>query len=218
MQYRNLAVWTILVCTLVVGRGIRAEGGDPQERVRNMLDGLRAVLTDETLRAPEQRQGRQDKMHQIIAQHCNFAEMAQRSLGPHWDKITPAQRQEYLQIFSQLIEESLVHRIAYRGEKNRQGYGTVPDTIQYPPQTTQPGDTAMVRTVMSYANDPTKEEVEYLLHKRDGNWLIYDIVTEGASMLTNYRTQFDQIIRQESYDGLIERLKTSYRHGQAPSR
>src|SRR5262245_52970389 len=130
MQYRNLVVWTIVVGVLVVGRGINAESGAPQEQIRNMLDGLRAVLTDETLQAPEQRQKRQDKIHQIVEQHCNFAEMAQRSLGEHWDKITPAQRQEFLRIFSQLVEDSLVQRIAYRGEKNRQGYGTVPDTIQ----------------------------------------------------------------------------------------
>jgi phospholipid transport system substrate-binding protein len=218
MQNRDLAVWIILVCVLVMGRGINAQGGDPQERIRNMLDGLRAVLTDETLKAPEQRQGRQDKIHQIVSQHVNFAEMAQRSLGRHWDKITRQQQQEYLQIFSQLIEESLVHRIAYRSEKTREGYGTVPDAIQYTHQTIEPSGAAAVRTSMAYANDPTKEEVEYLLRKHNGNWLIYDVVTEGASIITNYRTQFDQIIRQESFDGLMERLKTSYRHGQGSSR
>jgi phospholipid transport system substrate-binding protein len=218
MQYRDLAVWIILVGGLVVGQGIHAEGGDPQERVRSMLDGLRTVLTDETLKAPEQRQGRQDKIAHIVSQHFNFPDMAQRSLGPHWDKITPKQQQEYLQIFSQLIAESLVQRVAYRGEKNRQGYGTVPTAIEYRPQTVEPGGTATVRTVMTYANDPTREEIEYHLRQHNGNWQIYDVVTEGASMLTNYRTQFDQIIRQESYDGLMERLKTSYRHGQAPSR
>jgi phospholipid transport system substrate-binding protein len=218
MQYRNLAVWTILGCVLVVGGGSIATGDEPQERIRTMLDDIRAVLADKTLQAPAQQQALQAKLYQILASHCDFAAMAQRSLGSHWEKITPAQQQEYQQLVSQLLAEQLVRRIAYRGEHSRQGYGTVPDAIAYTSHTVEPDGTATVRTVMAYAKETATETVDYRLLKPHGTWLVYDVVTEGASMLANYRTQFDQIIRQESYAGLLERLKTSYRHGQALSR
>jgi phospholipid transport system substrate-binding protein len=62
---------------------------------------------------------------------------------------------------------------------------------------------------MTYANEQTTEEIEYLLLQRNGTWKVYDVVTEGASMITNYRAQFAQVIRQESYDDLLKRLKMS---------
>ena len=218
MQYRTLAVWTVLVWMLVVGRGMNAAAADPQEQIRHMLDDLRGVLTDETLKAPAQSPQRQENIDQIVAPHFDFAEMARRSLGHHWYKITPEQQQEYLRIFSHLVEASLVNRIAYRSEKQGGGYGSVPQAIHYTQQTIEPNGYALVRTAMEYLNDPTKEDIDYLLLKHHDTWLIYDVVTEGASMVTNYRTQFDQIIRQESYAGLMDRLKMSDRQGQSSSR
>jgi phospholipid transport system substrate-binding protein len=40
-----------------------------------------------------------------------------------------------------------------------------------------------------------------------GNWEAYDIVIEGVSLVNNYRTQFNKIIRQESYDALVKKLQ-----------
>jgi phospholipid transport system substrate-binding protein len=62
---------------------------------------------------------------------------------------------------------------------------------------------------MTYAHEQTTEDIEYLLLRRNGTWRVYDVVAEGASMVTNYRAQFAQIIRQESYDDLIKRLKSA---------
>ncbi|MGH7277731.1 MAG: ABC transporter substrate-binding protein, partial [Candidatus Rokuibacteriota bacterium] len=54
----------------------------------------------------------------------------------------------------------------------------------------------------------TEIPVEAKLHQRDGRWLIYDIAVENVSLVANYRTQFDRIIRQTSYRELIARLRT----------
>ena len=50
-------------------------------------------------------------------------------------------------------------------------------------------------------------EVEYRLLQRDGNWQVYDVVIEGVSLVNNYRTQFHNIISQESYEALLKKLK-----------
>ena len=60
---------------------------------------------------------------------------------------------------------------------------------------------------MTYAQESTTEDIEYLLLRRNGTWRVYDVIVEGASMVTNYRTQFATILRQESYDALLTRLK-----------
>lgn len=215
---RRHVLRTTLMCLLfTVGLAMRVEAEEPQARVSRMLDSLLSILQDKTLKAPGQSQERRERLHQSLSPYFDFAEMARRSLGHHWDKITPAQQQEYIQLFSALIEESFVDRIAYRGERKSQGYGSVPNAVQLIRETIDPSGFASVQTEMTYPDDPTKEAVEYLLLKQGENWFIYDVVGEGASTLTNYRTQFDQIIRRESYNDLMDRLKMSYQHRQSAS-
>jgi phospholipid transport system substrate-binding protein len=205
-------MWITLASLLLANYGLRVEAAEPLEQVRQMLEQVIVVLHEQSPNTPEQSQKRQEKLHQIVSQTFAFKETAQRALGPHWYKLTPEQRQEYLQTFSELLEASFVARIAYRGKQGRQGYGTVPSTIEYLQETVEPDGYAFVHTTMAYPLETGKEEIEFLLLKHNNNWLIYDIVTDGASMITNYRTQFDKIIRQESYAELIKRLRTSYRH------
>jgi phospholipid transport system substrate-binding protein len=173
------------------------------------LTGLLAVLTDDTLKVPAQRQERDRRLAQVVAQSFDFKEMARRSLGHEWHKLTPTQQDDFVKLFSPLLLQSLVKRIAYRATTSAEGYGSVPNAVQYIRETIDPDGDASVQTAMTYAHEQTTEDIEYLLLRRNGTWKVYDVVAGGASMVTNYRTQFAQIIRQESYDDLIKRLKTS---------
>jgi phospholipid transport system substrate-binding protein len=192
-----------------MSHGKAAEAGEPQELIRQTLTGILTVLTDDTLKAPEQRQERLRRIAQIVSPSFDFREMARRSLGQNWHRLTPAQQEEFVQIFSPLLLQSLVQRIAYRGTTTTTGYGSVPNAIQYTRETIDPDGDASVQTAMTYAHEQTTEDVEYLLLRRNGTWKVYDVVAGGASMITNYRAQFAQILRQESYDDLIKRLKSA---------
>jgi phospholipid transport system substrate-binding protein len=192
-----------------MSHGQIATAGEPQELLRQTLTGVLAVLTDDTLKAPAQRQARLDRLAQVVAPSFDFKEMARRSLGHEWHRLTPVQQAEFVQLFSPMLLQSLVQRIAYRATTSATGYGSIPTTIHYERETIDPDGDASVQTVMSYAQDPTTEDIEYLLSRRNGTWRVYDMIVEGASMVTNYRTQFATILRQESYDALITRLKTS---------
>ena len=133
--------------------------------------------------------------------------MARRSLGHDWHRLTPTQQEEFVQLFSPLLLQSLVKRIAYRATTSAEGYGSVPHAIQYTRETIDPDGDASVQTVMTYAHEQTTEDIEYLLLRRNGTWRVYDVITEGASMVSNYRTQFAQILRQESYNDLIKKAQ-----------
>jgi phospholipid transport system substrate-binding protein len=167
------------------------------------------VLSDETLKPPEQRQERLRRIAQAVSPSFDFKEMARRSLGHNWHRLTPPQQEEFVQLFSPLLLQSLVKRIAYRATTSPEGYGSVPNAVQYTRETIDPDGDASVQTVMTYPHEQTTENIEYLLLRRNGTWKVYDVVNEGASMVTNYRTQFATILRQESYNDLIKRLKTS---------
>jgi phospholipid transport system substrate-binding protein len=144
---------------------------------------------------------------QVVAPSFDFAEMARRSLGPYWHRLTPGQQAEFVQVFSERVLHSLVERLVARTTTRREGYGSVPHAIRYLRETIDPAGDASVQTAMTYAQEQATEDIEYLLWRRNGTWRVYDVVAEGGSMITNYRAQFAQIIRQESYDDLLKRLK-----------
>jgi phospholipid transport system substrate-binding protein len=209
---RTLPCWTLVIVLTslwLMSHGKTAEAGEPQELIRRTLTDVLAVLSDDTLKAPEQRQERLKRIAQVVSPSFDFKEMARRSLGQNWHRLTPAQQEEFVQLFSPMLLQSLVKRIAYRATTSAEGYGSVPNAIQYQRETIDPDGDASVQTAMTYAQEQTTEDVEYLLLRRDGTWKVYDVVVEGASMVTNYRTQFAQILRQESYADLIKRLKSS---------
>jgi phospholipid transport system substrate-binding protein len=203
-------VFAIAVTSLwLMSHGQAVEAGEPEELIRQTLTRLMDVLTDNTLQAPAQRQARQQRVAQVVAPSFDFAEMARRSLGQYWHRLTPAQQEEFVQIFSDLVLQSLVERIVSRTTTRAEGYGSVPNAIRYIRETIDPAGDASVQTAMTYAHEQTTEEIEYLLLRKNGMWRVYDVVAEGGSTITNYRAQFAQIIRQESYDDLLKRLKMS---------
>jgi phospholipid transport system substrate-binding protein len=211
-MYRTWPCWTLVIVLTslwLISYDKAAEAGEPQELIRQTLTGILAVLTDDTLKAPEQQPERLRRIAQVVSQSFDLKEMARRSLGHNWHRLTPAQQEEFVQLFSPLLLQSLVKRIAYRATTSAEGYGSIPNAIQYTRETIDPDGDASVQTVMTYAREQTTEDIEYLLLRRNGTWRVYDVIAEGASMVTNYRTQFAQILRQESYEDLIKRLKTS---------
>ena len=211
-MHRIWLSWTLVIALTglwLMSHGKVAEAGEPQELIRQTLTGLMAVLTDDTLKAPAQSQERLRRIAQVVSPSFDFKEMARRSLGHTWHRLTPAQQEEFVQLLSPLLLQSLVKRIAYRATTSAEGYGSVPNDIQYVRETIDPDGDASVQTVMTYAREQTPEDIEYLLLRRNSTWKVYDIVAEGASIITNFRTQFAQILRQESYDDLIKRLKAS---------
>ena len=211
-MHRTLPCRTLVIVLMslwLMSHGKAAEAGEPQELIRRTLTDILAVLSDDTLKAPAQRQELLKRIAQVVSPSFDFKEMARRSLGHDWHRLTPTQQEEFVQVFSPLLLQSLVNRIAYRATTSAEGYGSVPNAIQYVRETIDPDGDASVQTTMTYAHEQTTEDIEYLLLRRNGTWKVYDVVAGGASMMTNYRTQFAEIIRRESYDDLIKRLKSA---------
>ena len=203
--------WTLVIMMISLGLmspNPMAEAGEPQDVIRQTLTGVLAVLTDDTLKAPTQQQARLERLAQVVAPSFDFKEMARRSLGHTWHRLTPTQQETFVQLFSPLLLQTLVQRIAYRATTSAPGYGSIPTAIHYRQESIDPDGDASVQTAMTYAQESTTEDIEYLLLRRNNTWRVYDVIVEGASMVTNYRTQFATILRQESYEALLNRLKT----------
>jgi phospholipid transport system substrate-binding protein len=205
MAWRWMILGGLLGSSLVDRHVQAAPGGAPLEQIRQTVETVLTVLRDPALQGPAHVAERRLKLRQTILQRFGFAEMAQRALGPHWRQRTPAERQEFVTLFSDLLAYSYLDKIAsYTGEQN----------VLYGKETIDLAGYAVVDTaIVSPYGMPV--DVSYRLLRRDTAWQVYDVVIEGVSLVNNYRTQFNNIIIQESYSGLVKRLKLKHAQEQA---
>lgn len=176
-----------------------AGAGEPLDKIRETVEDVLTVLADETLQVPERQKLRRQKLRQAVYQRFGFEEMARRSLGRHWRDLNAEQRQEFVGLFSDLLERSYVGKIEGAGAGSQVAY--VRETID---------DEGFASVLTVITNRLGSEiEVEYRLLQRDANtpWEVYDIVLESVSLINNYRTQFNNIIHRTSYDGLVKQLR-----------
>ena len=193
-----LGRWVVGIAVLGLLTGA-AGAGEPLDKIRETVEDMLSVLGDETLQAPERRALRRGKLRQAVQQRFGFEEMARRALGRHWRDLSADQRQEFVALFSDLLERSYVGKIEGTGAGSQ---------VAYPKETIDDEGFASVLTVITNRLG-SQAEVEYRLLQRGGNtpWMVYDIVIEGVSLINNYRTQFNNIIHRTSYDGLVKQLR-----------
>ena len=164
----------------------------PTDQLREYTDQVIKVLDDPSLA----RQDRRAAVRRIAHEAFDISETAQRVLARHWQARTPAEREEFSQLFADLLERTYIARMdEYGGER-----------IRYTGETID-GNFAAVRARI-VTRTGTEVAVESRMILRGDRWLIYDILIENVSLVANYRSQFDRIIRSSSYEELVKRLKT----------
>lgn len=193
-----LGRWVVGIVVLGLLAGTAA-AGEPLENIRQTVEDVLAVLADETLQAPGARELRRQKLRQAVYQRFGFEEMARRALGRHWRDLSAEQRQEFVGLFSDLLERSYIGRIESTGAGSQ---------VEYTRETIDKDGFASVLSVITNRLD-SQIEVEYRLLQHDGEatWEVYDVIIEGVSLINNYRTQFNNIIHRTSYDGLVKQLR-----------
>ena len=188
--------WTLaLILTLNLSLAAGAAGaGTPTDIVKGTVDEVIRLMGDPALKAPAQKPHRRQLMKQAIDRHFDYEEMARRSLGNQWRNLSQGQRSEFVKLFGELLEASYSGKIErYTDEK-----------VNYTSENLE-GDYAEVRSVVLRKND--RIPMDYRLHKNDRGWMVYDVVIEGVSLVSNYRSQFTRIIGESSYGELVRRLR-----------
>ena len=167
---------------------------DVTDRVRSTVEGVLNILKDQSLRSPEKKEGRRALMRNLIKDRFSFEEMSKLSLARHWRKRSAEERKEFVLLFSDLVESAYIDKIErYTDEE-----------ILYGAEKIKDGRAVVKTRIMSKG---TEVPIDYKLKKMDGDWKVYDILVEGVSLISNYRSQFSSIIRTSSYEELVIRLK-----------
>jgi phospholipid transport system substrate-binding protein len=168
-----------------------AWAGPPTDLVKQVIE-----KSLDALKEPGSSEARRQKVKRIVDPYFDYQEMAKRSLGPAWGKLSPGQRQEFVALFAQLLEASYSDKIEKYAQRVK---------IDYTGEIAS-GDNVEVRTVVVRSND--RIPLNYRLMNEGGTWKVYDVVIEGVSLVSNYRSQFSRIIHESSYAELVKRLKT----------
>jgi phospholipid transport system substrate-binding protein len=197
--HRHVALALALGFVLSAGVARPAAAGVPSEQLKAQIDRVLKVLDDPELKKDGKGKDRRTAVRKIANDIFDFGETARRSLGRHWQARSPAERDEFVQLFSDLLERSYISRVElYGGEK-----------IQYLGDTVD-ADQARVQTKL-LTKSGSEIPIEYRMHRKGGGgerWLVYDVVIEGVSLVANYRTQFNKIIQTSSYQELVRKMKT----------
>ena len=174
-----------------------AAAGAPSDQLRSQIDRVLKTLDDPELKKEGRAKERRTAVRKIANEIFDFGETARRSLGRHWQPRTPAEREEFVQLFSDLLERSYISKVElYGGEK-----------IQYLGDTIDDQTQAKVQTKL-LTKGGSDIPIEYRMHKKGERWLVYDVIIEGVSLIANYRTQFNKIIQTSSYQELVKKMKT----------
>jgi len=174
-----------------------ARAGAPLDQLRLQVDRVLKALDDSELKKEGKGKERRLAVRKIANEIFDFAETAKRSLGRHWAARTPAERDEFVQLFSDLLERSYISKVElYGGEK-----------IQYVSDSIDEGDQAKVQTKLM-TKQGGEIPIEYRMHKKGERWLVYDVIIEGVSLVSNYRTQFNKIIQTSSFQELVKKMKS----------
>jgi phospholipid transport system substrate-binding protein len=168
-----------------------------QERVREILEAVSAVIQDPQLQGVDRAAERTQRVQRIIVDAFDFEEMARLTLGASWDRLTLQQQTEFVGLVGNLFERSY-SRLVIRILPER-------DTT-YSRESIE-RDHASVQTTLVRQKTHEHLPVEYRLIEKGGRWAVFDVVVDGVSLTLNYRAQFDKIIRSSSYSMLVEKIK-----------
>lgn len=174
---------------------ISSWAAEPMETIKQTTDKILSIVTNPALKSSSKTAERERLIRQAVDERFDWEEMARRSLATHWAKRTPEERKEFIPLFADLLERTYMKKVEdYSGEK-----------VIYEGESKE-GDYATVKVkIVTKKNKDIN--VEYRLKNEGNNWLIYDVSIMGVSLVNNYRTQFNSIISQSSYENLVKKLK-----------
>jgi phospholipid transport system substrate-binding protein len=166
---------------------------DPTEQFRPFLKKVTDALADPELKTlPKNEQGR--RMINVVRERFDFREMSKRVLGQQWRDLNDSEQKDFEDLFTRMLQYAYIGKIDdYTGQK-----------IEFTQQRVK-GERAEVQTLL--VDKDKSVAVSYIMLLRGDQWMAYDVVVEGVSLIRNYMEQFKEILKKDGYAGLVRQVK-----------
>lgn len=213
---RRIWIWGISFCVLVFAtwnasaqtKKYYPEGTPTREiqKLDDMLDGFAVKEKGKELTEVQEAHNKEIKQ-KVLNGTFDIRELGKLSLAKHWGEIAKVDREKFIQLLKDLLEEKAIFSKEQSAAKSKSGgkYFVVYRGEKF-------GDAkksrAFVRTKVVIPSENLDIEIDYRLKKQSSNWKIYDVIVDEASLVDNYRYQFDSIIKKHGFPDLIRRMQT----------
>ncbi len=169
--------------------------GPAFDSVKTNVNAVIDVLRDPKLKGPAGKKAKEQKIETIADKLFDYVELSKRTLGLNWNKFTVDQRKEFVELFKGMLRDTYIDRITtYTNEK-----------VTYIKEFPLTENTVEVQTAIISARGQTP--INYRAIKKNNEWKVYDVVIEGVSLVSNYRTQFRDILGNNPPQTLIDTLR-----------
>jgi phospholipid transport system substrate-binding protein len=185
---------TVGMVMLLIGTHVASAAQTATESVRSTMDEVIHILNSEELNQPGRSVERRQKIEHVIRQRVSYEDMAKRALGGPWIELTDTERQEFVALFVQLLRDAFAGRIDNYADEQ----------VLYLSERREE-NCVEVRTKLSGPKVDTL--LDFRLVDKIGHWYVYDVVIDGAGIVSNYQAQFASIIRDHSYAALVSKMK-----------
>ena len=205
-QSKQVAIFATLWLLAFAFQSGAARAGLPTEQIKATVDKALVVLRDPKLKPAAKLKERRDELRKILFARFDFAEMAKRSLGAAWRHRTPLEQEEFVRLFTDVLERAYAdiiesyseEKIVYLNERVDVDYADVNSKV--------------------VTGKGQEYSINYKAHFVGNEWKVYDVVAENISLVNNYRSQFTRVISKDSYEELVRRLKDKNEFAGAPKK
>jgi phospholipid transport system substrate-binding protein len=192
--FRSIVGMSILVFSVPAW----AANESPTDLLRGAINRARTVLENPAYQGKERHQQRIEKVKETLISLFDSQEIAKRALGVYWKDRTEAERKEFVEVFTALVEKTYANSL----DRYRKDFQVLFDQERIEDDFAE---------VDSRIIDPVLQKIfslHYHLHKVNGKWLVYDVIIENVSLVRNYRNQFHRILGKQSYADLVATIRT----------
>jgi len=185
---------SIMVAVLLAAAEPGAMAASPTQTVQEAVQQVFAGQDGSVVKKVSTSERRAD-IRKVAENLFDFEEMSRRSLGPAWDTVSPAEKQEFIHLFTSLVANSYMGKIEqYTGEPIRYESEQVDGTEA---------------SVLSRVVTPKGAEIgiEYRLYRAENRWAVYDVRVDGISLVNSYKAQFNRLLQRGSFAELLKQLR-----------
>ena len=171
---------------------------DPTEQMRPIVDKIVSILTDPAFQGPANSTKRRETVMKIAHERFDFEEMSKRVLGSQWRQLSAQEQKDFVDLFTTLLEHAYIgkiedyskQKVVFKGQRIKESRAQVETEV---------------------VDKDVLLPVSYIMILKGDQWMAYDIVVEGVSLIRNYMEQFREIIRKDGYPSLVKLIEDKVR-------
>lgn len=184
-----------LILLTLLAAPLHAFAGVPLDTVRSNVNGVLDVLRDPELQGESGKKVKAERIEAAAEKLFDFVELSKRTLGVNWNKFSPGERKEFVELFKGILENAYVGKITSYTDERVDFSREVP----------------LSETTVEVQSDIVAKSgrvpIYYRVIKKDAGWKVYDVVIEGVSLISNYRSQFREILANNLPEKVLETLR-----------